>query len=286
MSFRKIWSTARTEYVKWITNPRMIIFGVMIIFVFDYIVTPLKGLAQEVGKPLGVIEPFIAIANSDMIIAIVPAVFLTLISDFPRTDGNTLFFLQRTGRTNWLFGQVLFSIMAIFTYVGAIFVGAVLPMLPNCSWANEWSVPIKQYGEIFPDKAGTFANCLITEKLYNQLPPVKTAVVSYLLIMCYLLILALIMLMFNCLKIKIMGLLSSGAVIAFGCALNYANVSAKWVLPMSHTIIYLHYTKYFREPVFDMWKTVLYFLLVPVGLIFVSLIALSFTDFESVQDID
>ncbi len=286
MSIRKILSTARTEYVKWITNPRMIILGVMLIFIYDFAVSPLLQMAEEMNSPLNMFEPFIAVANSQLLILIIPAVYLTLISDFPRTDGNTLFFLLRTGKINWLLGQILFIIMTIFTFIGTVFLGTVLPMLTQGFIADKWSLVVKQYGIIFPEKAMSFGNQLITEKLYNQLPPFSAVIQSYLLMMAYLLTLALIMLMFNCIKLKLMGLLSSGAVIAFGGALSVANVKAMWLFPMAHTIIYLHYTRFFREPVFAMWKTALYFVVVAVVLIAISMISLDQTDFDSVQDID
>lgn len=264
----------------------MIIIGVMLIFIYDFAIRPLLDNAADMNSPLNILEPFIAVANSQLLILIIPAVFLTLISDFPRTDGNTLFFLLRTGKVNWLLGQIVFVIMSIVSFVGAVFAGAVLPMLTKGFLADKWSLTVSKYGEMFPEKIMSFGNQLITEKLYNQMPPYKAALQSYLLMMCYLLVLALVMLMFNCLKIKLMGLLSSGSVIAFGGATSLVGVKAQWIFPMAHTIIYLHYTRFFREPVFAMWKTAVYFAVVCVVLIVVSFIALKWTDFESLQDID
>lgn len=283
---RKVFSTARTEYVKWVTNPRMIILGVVLIFIYTFAIEPLTANAELMDKPLNIFEPFIAIANSNLLIIILPAVFLTLISDFPKTDGNTLFFLQRTGKLNWLFGQILFVIMAIFSFVGVIFVGAVIPMLTNGYCENRWSDVVTKFGDQYPDKAMSFGNNLITEKLYHQVLPFKAAFQAYLLLMCYMMVLALVMLMFNCLKIKLMGLLSSGSLIAFGGALSAVNVKAMWIFPAAHTVIYLHYTKYFREPVFAMWKSVAYFILLISVLISVSAVAIKSTNFDSVQDID
>ena len=286
LNLRKIFSTARTEYVKWITNPRMIILGVVLIFIYTFAIEPLVENAKLMDAPLNIFEPFIAIANSNLLIIILPAVFLTLISDFPRTDGNTLFFLQRTGKLNWLYGQILFIIMAIFSFVGVIFAVTVVPMTFNGFCANQWSDVVTKFGIVFPEKAMSFGNCLITEKLFNQVLPFNAAIQAYLLLMCYLLVLALIMLMFNCLKIKLMGLLSSGSIIAFGAALSVVNVKSMWIFPMSHTIIYLHYTKYFREPIFAMWKSVVYFITVMAVLIIISSLAIKNTNFDSLQDID
>lgn len=43
-----------------------------------------------------VLESFIAMTNSKFLVMIIPAVFMLLISDFPKTDGNTMFYILKT----------------------------------------------------------------------------------------------------------------------------------------------------------------------------------------------
>ena len=95
-----ILAVARSEYVKWISNPRIIIIGVLLIFMHTLAVEPLLERADKIGLPLDILEPFAAIGNSGMLVMLMPCVFLLLISDYPKMTGNTLFFVQRTGR--WL----------------------------------------------------------------------------------------------------------------------------------------------------------------------------------------
>ena len=102
---------------------------VLLIFIYSFIIEPLSLHAIKMNSPLNILEPFIATVNSEILMIIVPAVFMALFSDFPRTDGNTLFFLQRIGKLNWILGQILYSLMAIVTYVVAIFMGSVAPLL-------------------------------------------------------------------------------------------------------------------------------------------------------------
>lgn len=98
----QIWNVAKVEYAKWICNPRMIIILCMVLFVYDYIVCTMHNASGEMGKMCMIIEPFLAICNSTLLILIMPIVFLTLMGDFPKTDGNTMFYIYRTGKKTGL----------------------------------------------------------------------------------------------------------------------------------------------------------------------------------------
>ena len=49
LSFRKVLLSARTEYVRWLVNPRMIIIAVMLVFVYNFAIAPLQSAAEEMG---------------------------------------------------------------------------------------------------------------------------------------------------------------------------------------------------------------------------------------------
>lgn len=122
ISVRKILSVGKTEYVKWIANPRITLFIAMNIFVYDYATKVLIDNAERMGKPLNILEPFITICNSNILLFIMPIIFLALISDFPKTDGNSMFYMIRTGKINWVLGQLLFAIMSSVSYVISILI--------------------------------------------------------------------------------------------------------------------------------------------------------------------
>ena len=91
IKFRAIWNVAISEFIKWITNPRIIIAGVLIVFIRSFAVLPMLEQADKYGEPLNILEPFIAVGNSGMLALFLPLVFLLLISDFPIMGGNPLF---------------------------------------------------------------------------------------------------------------------------------------------------------------------------------------------------
>ena len=179
------------------------------------------GNADRMGETINLLEPFIAVANSDFLLLIIPAVFLTLISDFPRTDGNTMYLVQRTGKLNWLLGQLTFSLISIFSYILVIFIGTTIPVIGKSNWENSWSLVVRQYSVKFPEDSHSFASQLITSKLYNQTTPVSTLVKTIVLLFCYLLLIAMIMLFFNILKKKLVGIFCSVEIIEMGFSLVF-----------------------------------------------------------------
>ena len=105
-SISKIWHIAKMEYIKLIMDPRMILIVAALVFAYQFITVPLLQNAAMMGKPINVYEPFVALLNSNFMILLVPAVFLAIMSDYPRIDGNTLFVVQRAGKGNWFFGKM------------------------------------------------------------------------------------------------------------------------------------------------------------------------------------
>lgn len=285
-SFKKSLSVAKTEYIKWALNPRMIMMLVLLIFIKTCAIEPLTAHATEMNSPLNVLEPFIAVGNSGLLVLILPVVFLTLISDFPRMDGNTLFFVLRTGKLNWLLGQIIFALMSLFSFLGVVFLGSVIPVFMDTFWGNNWSFVVTRYDTLFPQNAGGFASQLVPPNLYNQLPPFSAVLQTYILLSCYLFIIALIMLLFNILKHKILGFFTSGSIIAFGVAGCGTKAAMMWFFPMANSIIWLHYTEYYRKPIKSIQYSYIYFAVIIAVLITANIFALKKFSLETVQEVD
>lgn len=57
-----------TEFVKWAADARMLIFGVLLIFIYSLVIDPLMGNAVLMGEPVNILEPFIAVENSGLLL--------------------------------------------------------------------------------------------------------------------------------------------------------------------------------------------------------------------------
>ncbi len=285
LNLRQCFSCARTEYIKWILDARMIILGVLLIFIYNFAIEPLLQNSELMNEPLNVFEPFIAVSNSGTILLIIPLVFLTLIADFPKIDTNTVFYIIRVGRINWLIGQVIKLVMMAVSYLFVIFVGATVPMITRGFISNEWSLVATDFVRRFPEKSGNYGVTLLPENLYNQLTILGAAVESYLLVFAYLLILGLLLLSFSLIKKKTAGFVLCGAVISLGTAFCSIKTSLMWTMPMANSIVWLHFTKYFRQPVVTMTFSIIYLVTFIAALLIFCGVAIKKFNYDNVSEI-
>ncbi len=97
-SLKRIWGVARCEFIGWVTNPRIIIVGILFVFIKSLAIDPLSARAEKFGEKMIAFETFIAVGNSGVLTLFIPLVFLILISDYPRLGGNSHFYIFRTGK--------------------------------------------------------------------------------------------------------------------------------------------------------------------------------------------
>ncbi|MDE5780639.1 MAG: hypothetical protein K2I03_04080 [Lachnospiraceae bacterium] len=286
ISLRKIISISQTEYVKWICNPRIIIFFCLIIFVYDYIILEMKDAAGELGTHCMALEPFLAIGNSTLLILLVPVVFITLLGDFPKTDGNTMFYICRTGKKNWIFGQLLFAFMAETTYLVAILVFSILFALPFSDWTFKWSDVTTKYAYYFPEKTGSLVANLLTNRLYNNLTPLQTFGYTCSLLLLYLLLISAIMLTGFALGKRIMGMVINCVLMCVGTAFSLTGSMIKWYFPAANTVSWMHFDHYMKTQIFDVRNSYLYFLILIIILVAVDIKAIHRYDFAKITDME
>ena len=284
-NLRQCFACAKTEYIKWVCDARMVILGVLLIFIYNFAIQPLLQNAEKMNEPLNMLEPFIAVANSGAVLMIIPLVFMTLIADFPKIDNNTVFYIMRIGRKNWLTGQIIKLVMMAASYLAVIFVGSVVPMITRGFWYNGWSNVVTNFKNVFPEQSMNFGVQLVPENLYNQLTVFEAAVKSYLLVFAYLMIIGLILLALSLIKHKTLGFVSCGAVIALGTAFCSIKTSLMWTMPMANSIIWLHFTKYFRVPEVSITFSVVYLVTFVAALIIFCYIMIGRFNYDNVSEI-
>lgn len=259
VSFSKIWKIASIEYVKWVCNSRMVLLVIMYIFMRVCVISPLLERSGRLNQPLNLLEPFIAVGNSGFIVLILPIVYLTLMSDYPKTDGNSMMVLVRTGKINWLAGQLIFSFLSILSYLLILFFATVLSVFPYAFLDNGWSLVATDFDYYFLEEAGSTTSMLLPANLYNQMAPYEAAVSTFLFLAMYFFLLVSIMLLFRIYKQKLVGFFISGSLIALGAACCSLKTPLMWVFPMAHSIIWLHFDGRFRRQPVPVFASVLYY---------------------------
>lgn len=276
---RKIWGVARTEFVGWITNPRVIILGVLLIFIKTLAIDPLTARAERFGDTMIVFEPFIAVGNSGALTLFIPLVFLVLFSDYPKLGGNSLFYISRTGKTAWLCGQILFLIMAVTAFLSAILAASML--FSGGHFGTEWSEAVRKYAARFPEEAYNFDSQLLPSNLYNQIPMMTALWQTSVLLAGNLLVYALIIYLLKMLFSSSVGLAGALIVIALGTATTSLFSPIKWAFPTANAIIWLHYEEILSKPIYPVWASFAYFAVLLAALIvgnFLALKRLKFTE--------
>ena len=128
-SFKKSFKFASSEYVHWITNPKLIILSMLIVFIYEFDIRPLVDAAALMNVKLSILEPFVTIGSSGVIMMILPIMYLVIMAGYPRSQAGDWFYVIRLGRINWGVGQILFGVMTIITYVTFIALCTMVPVL-------------------------------------------------------------------------------------------------------------------------------------------------------------
>lgn len=281
VKIRSIWNTACGEYIKWVTNPRMIIIGVLIVFVHSFAVVPMLGRASEYGEPLNLLEPFVAVGNSPIMALFMPLVYLLLISDFPVISGNSLFMINRIGRTNWFFGQLLFIFMSIFSFIGVILISCIL--MSKGHFSSEWSDTISKFSAQFPEKSNDFVSQLIRPNLYNQIRIITAVFEIIILLSMYLLVLALILSLMKMLYLRSAGLLADVTLIVMGAVTCGLKINIMWYLPTANIMVWLHFDELLRKPITPVSDSFIYFAVLIVLLLTVNFIVMDNMQFINIE---
>lgn len=268
--FREIKTIFHTAVVEWknlFCSTKICILAVLLIFMNEQIIVPLKECGQMMEQKLSCLEPYAAICNSGAVMLILPFFFLSMMADFPGEDGISLFFHIRCKKLSWLLGELLFIIMSILTLVLYIIVSGMVLLLPYGKMSIEFSDAITKYVSVFPERAGDYVVQLLPENLYNQMRLQDVILHSTSLLFLYFALLALILLLFTLLNRKNWGIFLDGGIILLGTVSCALHLDSMWKFPMANTVIWLHYTEYLAEEVYPLSASYLYFGIIDVLLV-------------------
>lgn len=259
ISVKTIFRTAFTEYIKILTDPRFIIVGMLLLVTKNLVIDPLVQRSVKYGEPLNIAEPFIAVCNCPALLMFIPGVFIILIADFPDISGHTLFMIKRSGKINWLLGQLSAVLLYILTYMAVIFIGCCVFVYKNSYWGLNWSDVVTKYGSRFPNEKNGFEAQLLPSNLYNQMNFFSAFLHTVLLLILYMFLIALILMMFRVLNLKIAGVFSAFAVVAAGLLTVTTGSEIRWAFPSAHAITWKHFTEVMRQPIVSMKTSYIYF---------------------------
>ncbi len=286
MGSSKIFRVAKNEYIKWIHNPKLIIVLVMFIFAYDYVIKELTTAADKMREELQIFEGFIGISNSQLLLMIIPIVFVGLMGDFPRVDGNAMFYIHRVGKSNWLLGQMLFSVMASATYLVALLGFSTLTFIGRWFWDNKWSNVTTRYYIFAPDDYMSPVANLTTGRLYNNMPPLSAMLNILGLMFLFLLLISMMLLIGFICKARIVGIVVTTGILCVGNVLAYMENGIRWLFPTGHAIMEIHFDEIYREPIMALQWSYIYYIVLIFILFVVAFLMIDGYDFSKIQELE
>lgn len=252
--------TAGEEYINWITGSRMLLLVFLFVYAKEQISDPLLELVELTGDPLQVFEPGIAFLGSRTMMMVLPLVYLVLMGNFPRNDGNKVFFMIRTGKGVWFAGQILFAFMSGLTTIFICVVSVTLPCTGKMVWnGGKWSDAVTKY--YLCENVLDFKFNLITDREYNHMMPGMAFLHSILLVLLFLFSLSVLQMMFSVCERKVLGLVLAGILVVTGNAFAILeNQSAMWYFPNANTQIWLRHDVILKQESVALQSSYCYFI--------------------------
>ncbi|MCQ2416827.1 MAG: hypothetical protein MJ071_03335 [Oscillospiraceae bacterium] len=209
---------------------------------------------------LQVFEPFIWTFGDGKSILLISLCLLLIFSDMPYLHNETAFYLVRTTRLRWMWGQVLYLILTTLLFMAFILLSACMLAGGKAFPGNQWSdtAAILSYSEI-----GTSIAVPAYVKVLEFSYPYQVTLHIFGLMLCYTMVLAALIFLGNLIRPRlgtILGILFSG----IGLLVQpeflvewlrlreerawYASVWSGWLSPLNHAAYASHSFGYDHLP--------------------------------------
>ena len=257
-SIRIIWHISFQEFCRWMRHSRLIILGVMLVFIHIQVIKPLKECAQLMESRLSFAEPFTVLGNSSILCLMIPLLFLALIAEFPQKDGIDLFYQIRCSKRIWICGQTLFAVGAGIFLVLFLALSSGLMLWDSGEWRLEFSYAVTHFTTVYSERSWDYVTRLLSEKLYQQMTLAEALFHTVSLMFLYFWLLSMILLLSAICGRKYIGIPIDSFLIILGTKTTAAGTSLMWLFPMAHSLPIVHYREYLSEPVFPIGASYLY----------------------------
>lgn len=259
-SWKKTMLVLRAGMQETYSDRRIVVLFLIIGFVLDNGVRRMVNNAVQVGEPLGVFEGFLMCVNHWYYLIPFLIGFVFILSGVPRIDSEQVLLIYRTGKRNWLLGEILQIMVCAVVYVLMLLAGCMISCAKYCYAGNVWSnftVDYKaKYEALLSDN-----NRFVDQQVFRYYPPYQAVVHSILLLVLCLTLMGTIVLFFTIVQNKLAGIVLNIVFILFVLIFNKEHAGVMWLSPFCHAVIALHNQYVFREYSVPLFYSYLYLLL-------------------------
>lgn len=238
-NIKKVFLVFYTGLQRTFSDRKMIILLLIIGFISDNGIRKMTNNALQVGQPIGIFEGFIMCTNHWYYLILFFIGFIFILTDVPRLDSNQLFIIYRTGKKQWLFGEILQIFVCAFAYVLALLAGCMLSCASYSYWGNVWSdftIYYKsEYEGILAD-----SNRFIDQQVFKYYRPFQAMIHCIILLTLCLTLMGTIILFFSIIHKKLVGIVLNVILILFVLIFNMYHAGIMWISPFCHAVLALH----------------------------------------------
>ena len=259
------------QYKSWLLSPRTLLAVYLSVFLYDSVTKGILGICSQTGYVINIAEPLAVILTKSVYAAIIPIVFIALMSDFPKTEGS-IFYVYRMSRSSWIFGEIIFAVFSSLTYIFSLMACTAIYCMGHCSFNNLWSdYTTKLYLE-FPQIYAFNTSLTVVPSVYTQGRPWEVIFRSIMLMFLYTMILSLLIMLFKLIGKGEAGVVLGIALTLFGFASDSGASPMMWIFPITHTVYGWHFDQFFRKQFFSLTASYIYLISVFAVLLAVDLI--------------
>ena len=202
---------AMVNIKKWAVNPRVSTLAVLL---FAFIAWHLSGLSAYANAVTTHITPWIFphLFSTSGMIMIFSSFTILFYSDAPFMDTHTPFIMIRSGRRNWVIGQLLYVILAGFIYTLFIAIISALVLIPNVHISSDWGKVLRTLAA-FPDspsRYGVPASIFVSHEIVGIFSVGEAMLLSFGLFWLVTVFIGVLIFFFNAVVAKMSGIIIAG----------------------------------------------------------------------------
>lgn len=253
--------TAMYNFRQWKGNTRVIATFILAFILCFLLTDKTVNFAAAHETTMQLVEAFVWTFGDSNSILLSSLLLLLLFADMPFITPATPFFLCRGSRKTWVFGQMVYILLATAGYLLFILMSTCLLCMRLSFTKNTWSrtAAILAYSD-----EGKRSALPATVKTLEMSRPYKAMAYIFLLLLLYTLVMVFIMLLFNLWKGQLAGVISVLIFSVYGLLLNPENIQkllklpealyykarvwVGWVSPLNHATYSMHNFGYDQLP--------------------------------------
>ena len=198
------------NFRKWDVNPRVYTLAVAIIAFLAYHSFGLSQFAADKG--VGITPWIFPHLTTPPVMQVFACLTVLLFCDAPFTDKHMPFLVVRTGRRNWVIGQLLYIILASFIYTAFICVVSIVVLIPNVQFAGDWGILLNSMGAD-PRMAPSNVTVFVNGEIVTMFSAIEAMLISFGLFWLVSVFIGVLIFFFNIWIEKMSGIIAAGVFI-------------------------------------------------------------------------